>query len=672
MISPKSAELVMETARIEDIVGDYVTLKKSGSSLKGLCPFHNEKTPSFIVSPAKNIFKCFGCSKGGSPVNFIMEHERLSFPEAIRYLATKYNIEVEELHTSDEQKKERQLYESLYLINQYAKSFYQDQLFNTDIGKSVGLNYFKNRGFREDTINKFGLGFAPNAKNAFVKVALEKGYEKEYLEMLGLMSKTSGGDFFRNRVLFAIHNLSGKVIGFGGRTLSNDKKSPKYINSPETEIYTKNKVLYGAFYAKTAIRKQDECILVEGYTDVISLHQAGIENVVASSGTSLTSGQINLIKRFTPNIKILYDGDAAGIKAALRGLDMVLEQNMNVKVVLLPEGEDPDGYLNKVGTTAFKEYIDKNANDFILFKTNLLLKESSNDPVKKSGLLKEIVRSIALIPDPLKRSVYIKECALLLDVQEQLLVNASNKSVSEHLNNRRKQKESEDRRNQAKRTAAQNAPFPSLEPGYAAKPPIHDFTNPFPQPAKGANSGDEFQEKGLARILINYGGEMFDEEEKLSVAGYILLNIEDVLDEFENPLYSKLVNHCLEMLVANKPFSKSYFIHHPDEEIRNMAVDLMSDPYEYSPNWKEMWEIELQTQPDVEQNYFRDAIYNVDCLKKKKIGKRIENNSKELKIAQEKKDEEQMMILMKVHIKLKELHQHYTQKTGTVVLKPKR
>ena len=428
MISQKSVQEIIETAKIEDVVQDFVSLKRRGVNLIGLCPFHNEKTPSFTVSPAKNIFKCFGCGQAGNPVGFLMEHENYSFPEALRWLAAKYGIEIEETETTQEAREEQQLFDSLYLVNQFARDYYQDQLFNTDLGKSVGLGYFKRRGFREETIKKFGLGYAPAGRDLFTRQAVGKGYNIELLRKLGLTTQYDR-DFFRGRVMFTIHNLSGKVIGFGGRILQKDVKAPKYINSPETEIYNKSKVLYGAYFAKKSIRKEGECILVEGYTDVISLHQAGIENVVASSGTSLTVEQIRLIKRYTPNVKIIYDGDIAGVKAALRGLDLVLEQGMNVKVVLLPEGEDPDSYLQSVGATAFKEYIDQQAQDFILFKAKVLLKEAGDDPVKKAGVIKDIVDSIAKIPDPIIRGLFVRECAKVVGVEEELLVAETNKRV---------------------------------------------------------------------------------------------------------------------------------------------------------------------------------------------------------------------------------------------------
>lgn len=434
MIPQKTVQEIMEAAKIEDVVQDYVNLKRRGANMIGLCPFHNEKTPSFTVSPTKNLFKCFGCGKGGDPTRFIMEHEHLGFPDALKQIARKYRIEIEEVELTPEMAAEQQERDSLFIVNEFAKSFYHDQLLNTDIGKSVGLSYFKARGYREETIKKFGLGFAPNQRDELTKKANQMGYKPEYLDRLGLTK--NGRDFFWNRVMFTIHNLTGKPIAFAGRILQKDAKAPKYINSPETEIYVKNKILYGSYFAKAQIRKLDECILVEGYTDVISLHQAGIENVVASSGTSLTEGQILLIKRFTPNITILYDGDAAGIKAALRGLDLVLEKDMNVKVVLLPEGEDPDSYLQNVGAAAFKEYMASQAKDFILFKTDLLLSEVGSDPVKRAGLVRDIVESIARVPDPFKRAFYIKECARIMELEEEVLIVETNKVVKKILQKR--------------------------------------------------------------------------------------------------------------------------------------------------------------------------------------------------------------------------------------------
>ena len=583
MISEKSVQEIIEAAKVEEVIQDYVNLKRRGVNMIGLCPFHNEKTPSFTVSPSKNIYKCFGCGKGGNAVQFLMDHDNMTFPEALRHLAKKFNIEIEETETTQEAIAERQYFDSLYLVNQYAKDFYKDQLLHTDKGKSIGLSYFKDRGFSDEIIQKFDLGFAPYTKDVFTQKAIGAGYDAELLKKLGLTTQYNS-DFFRDRVMFTIHNLSGKVLGFGGRTLHKDKKIPKYINSPETEIYTKNKVLYGAYFAKSAIRQEDECILVEGYTDVISLHQAGIENVVASSGTSLTEGQIRLIKRYTPNVKILYDGDLAGVKAALRGLDLVLEQDLNVKVVLLPDGEDPDSYLKKIGETAFKEYLNENAQDFIMFKADLLIAEANNDPIKKSALIKDIVSSIALIPDPLKRAIYTKECSKRFEVSEQILVGETNKIVGKRLSKRRDKA--------AKARPTSDPSFPTQE-YYVGEEPVYqeDLQAPI-EATPQRQTGDEFQEKDIVRILVAGGDKIFDKEEKITVAHYILSNIEDVIDDFDHPLYQRVLKYGMELLAEGKEVHPNVFLNHIDMDISQLAVDCISSPYEYSENWeKEMGNI---------------------------------------------------------------------------------
>ncbi|MCB9040708.1 MAG: DNA primase [Lewinellaceae bacterium] len=648
MIKPKSVEEVIETAKVEEVIQDYVNLKRRGVNMIGLCPFHAEKTPSFTVSPSKGFYKCFGCGKGGDAVNFLMELEQMDFPEAIRHLARKYGIQLEETEVSQEVREEQQYQESLYLVNEYAKQYYQDQLFLTDVGKSVGLSYFKERGFREEVIKKFGLGFAPDKTDAFTVKATHDGYKLDLLKKLGLASQY-GRDFFRNRVMFAIHNLSGKVIGFGGRILVKDVKAPKYVNTPETDVYNKSKVLYGAFFAKRAIRKEDECIMVEGYTDVLSLHQAGIENVVASSGTSLTIEQIRLVKRYTENIKILYDGDPAGIKAALRGMGMVLEEGLNVKIVLLPQGEDPDSYLKAVGTEAFREYITQEAKDFIMFQAGLLQEEAAGDPVKKTKLIKDIVDSIARIPDPLKRSLYVRECARIMEVEEQLLVNEANKVVAHRF--RKGQQEEERAR---------------LKEG--APQPDEVFTTPPPLPReKQAPAGDEFQEKDIIRILIAGGGEVFDKEENITVAQYILSNIEDVLDTFDFPLYGQLAKKCHERLLANEPVNTDYFLNHPDEEIRQMAINMLSSPYEYSENWEKRWDIFLSSQKMPDENFERDSTQALKRFKLRKLNKMIRQNAEKIKQLFEQKSED-YIIYLKLDQKLKGMRNELAEELGTVVL----
>ncbi|MEM6380794.1 MAG: DNA primase, partial [Bacteroidota bacterium] len=531
-------------------------------------PFHNEKTPSFVVSPTKNIFKCFGCGEAGGPVQFLMKHEHMSFPEAIRHLAKRYKIELEETQLSEEAREEQQKMDSLYLVNQFALDYFQDQLFNTNLGKSVGLSYFKKRGFTEETIKKFGLGYTQKKKDAFTQHAITHGYNKKLLKELGLTTQYDA-DFFRDRVMFTIRNLSGKVIAFAGRIMQKDIKAPKYINSPETDIYYKSKVLYGMFLAKGPIRKADECIMVEGYTDVISLHQGGIENVVASSGTSLTVDQIRLVKRYTPNIKILYDGDAAGVKAALRGLDLVLEQDMNVKIVLLPDGEDPDSYLKRVGSDEFKQYIEEKAQDFIFFKSEILIKESERDPIKKSNAIKDIVASIAKIPDTLKRSIYIRECAKITELDEQVLVDEVNKQLGIAIKKRKEQKERNQRREQQQ---------PNYNNDRIAGAPVAPPSQVPVQPTVPKMQGDQFQEQDIIRILLNGGHTYFDEDKGITIAQFIMSNIDDVLEDFDHPVFKKILNIYQASLQKHQTPNPNFFINHEDEAIRDLTLNLMSTP----------------------------------------------------------------------------------------------
>jgi len=641
MISQKTIQEIRDTAKIEDVIGDYVTLKKRGVNLLGLCPFHNEKTPSFTVSPAKNIYKCFGCGESGGAINFIMEHEGMTYPQALRHLADKYGIEMDETKPSAEAIQERQMMDSLYLINERTQQFFAQQLFETESGKNIGLSYFKERGFNEDTIKKFGLGYAPTGFKTFTDKAVKEGYKLELLQKAGVTSQ-KGYDFFRDRMMFVIHNLTGKVIGFGGRTLSKDKKSPKYINTPESEIYVKNKSLYGIYFAKTAIRRADECILVEGYTDVISLHQSGIENVVASSGTSLTVGQIGMIKRYTPNIKILYDGDPAGIKAAMRGLDMVLEQDMNVKIVLLPTGEDPDSYLRQLGADAFKEYISQNANDFILFKTNLLLEESEGDPVKKAGLIKDIVESISKVRDPIKRSVYIKECAVRVDISEQVLITEVNKIIHRDLRKREQQA--------AARQATDDAPPPHTAAD--APPEEAAIIGEAPLP-KSRELTDEFQEKDIVRLIVEFGDRILEGE--ITVAAHVLANIEDVMDEFDDKLCGEIIAEAYDLIRNEQIIKPSYFISHQNPDIAKLAISLTHLPHVYSPNWEEKLGHPLQTQSMPNENYAMDVKGSIKMFVFKKINKMITKNALKIKDLQENKKYDEIDYLMKLQMKLKHI-----------------
>ncbi len=423
MISKNTIDKVYDQMRVEEVIGDFVQLKRAGSNYKGLSPFSNERTPSFMVSPVKQIWKDFSSGKGGNAIAFLMEHEHFTYPEAIRYLAKKYHIEIEENEQSTEEKAQADERESLYIVSEYAQQYFQDTLFNTEAGKAIGMTYFKERGFTEETIQKFRLGFSPDEWTAFTDNALAKGYQLEFLEKTGLTIVNGDRKFdrFKGRVMFPIHSMSGRVLGFGGRILTNDKKQAKYLNSPESEIYHKSKVLYGIFFAKQAIAKADNCYLVEGYTDVIQMHQKGIENVVASSGTALTQDQIRLIHRLTPNITVLYDGDAAGLRASIRGVDLILEQGMNVKVCTFPDGDDPDSFARKTAYEDLVLYLENNATDFIRFKASLLMQEAQNDPIKKAETIRDMVESISKIPDLIKREVYVRECASIMDISEQVL-----------------------------------------------------------------------------------------------------------------------------------------------------------------------------------------------------------------------------------------------------------
>ncbi len=691
MILEKTIQEIKDTARVEDVISEYVNLKRRGVNLIGLCPFHNEKTPSFVVSPTKNIYKCFGCGQAGDPVKFLMEHDHFTYPEALRHLAAKYGIQIEEKEVSPEMRARLQVADSLFLVNQFALEFFQNQLLNTDIGKSVGLSYFKKRGFREETIKKFGLGYAPDAKDRLTLTAQQQSYDIELMKRLGLTSRY-GSDFFRNRVMFPIHNLSGKVIAFAGRIMAKDVKAPKYVNSPETEVYHKSKILYAANFAKASIRKLDECILVEGYTDVISLHQEGIENVVASSGTSLTTDQIRLIKRYTPNVKILFDGDNAGIKAALRGVDMLLKDDLNIKIVILPDGEDPDSYLNKVGVTAFKEYITSQAKDFILFKAKWLLEQTENDPVGRSGVIREIVASIGLIPDPIKRSVFLKECAQLFNVDEKLLINETNKSVSTRIKTERKRAEVEARRIQREKIRQQtNNDFPTTPPATAdgsfpdSEPPLTEDGFPVSepplidgQPAEGFPQddfiqernvvvGNEFQEKDIVRILIDFGDKELSNEETPTVAHYILSNIEDVIDDFDNALYLSIIKDVQRMLKEAKPFDSSYFINHPNEKIGTLAINLLTSPHEYSENWAKK-EVFLD-QKDPSENFMKDSEASLMRFRLQKVTKICENNKEKIKELTKKGEMDEVITFMKVQQKLLTVRNELAHKLGTVIVK---
>ncbi|MEQ8904384.1 DNA primase [Ekhidna sp.] len=609
MIHPSTIEEIKNRIDIVEVVGDFVTLKRSGSSYKALSPFTNEKTPSFYVVPSKGIFKDFSSGKGGDAITFVMEVDGLSYVEALKYLAGKYGIEIKEEEQSDEAQQAQNKRESLYIVLNFASEYFQRVLHTSDEGKSIGLSYFKERGFTEETIKKFELGYSKELWDGLLNEATQKGYNKELLAEAGLVIDKEGKNYdrFRSRVIFPIHNVSGKTIAFGGRKLSSTDKSAKYINSPETELYHKSKVLYGMFQGKNSIRKEDNCYLVEGYTDVISMHQAGIENVVASSGTALTEDQVKLIRRYTENVTVIFDGDQAGIKASMRGIDLLLEGDLNVKAVALPEGEDPDSYAKQLGASGFREYVGEEAQDIIRFKTKVLLDETGNDPVKKAGVIKDIVSSITKINDPVKRTVYIKECSDLLGIAESVLVAEQNKILIQN------------RRNKGR-----------------DEPPIQEEMPPFPMEQEDLidklDIGKiiEYQERESIRVLVNYGKSKIQtrEMQDQNLIDYFLNEADEI--QFTNETYRRIVDVFREKLNEGEVIDGEYLLNHDDEEIRKTVIDLSADKYEISENWSEKYKIHVPR----ETEFLRDVTYtNVLRLKFRIVQQLIQEETEKLKHA---------------------------------------
>jgi DNA primase len=649
LISKQTIARILEEARIEEVVGEFVKLKKSGQNYKGLSPFTNERNPSFYVSPAKGIFKCFSSGKGGNAVNFLMEHEHFTYPEALLYLAKKYGIQVEEDAIAPEDIQADNERETLFQVTAFAMNFFMESLHETEAGKAIGLEYFKNRDLNTDSIKKFQLGYSPESWDAFTKHALENGYKLEYLEKTGLtiIKEARSYDRFRGRVMFPIHNISGRILGFGGRTLLKDDNVPKYVNSPESEIYNKSQTLYGLYFAKGAIIRQDNCYLVEGYTDVISMHQAGIENVVASSGTSLTEEQIRLIKRYTPNVTILYDGDPAGIKASFRGIDMVLEQGMNVRIVLFPDGEDPDSYARKHRRAEVEELITTGAQDFIRFKTSLLLKESAGDPIKRAGLIKEIVGSISLIPDPIYRSVYIKECSTLMEVQEQMLMSSLNKLLYQ-----RNRKEAE------QAAVQQDVEYQEM---------------PAAQQVDQDTAGTEYQERDLIRIMLmyaNYEIEVDEEDEngqlvkhRIPVSKYIIDEIYRDEMSFNNPVYQKIFDEFDQAVKRGDEPDEQLFIRYTEDMTLGSAViDLLSNPYELSENW-----LRNKVQVVSEKDHLLQAVENtLLSFKAKTVERLIGDILREMK---ETNNEEDIMILQSRQKALKDISRKINSRLGRIIIR---
>ncbi len=582
MIDRNTIEQIMDAAKIEEVVSDFVALRRRGVNMIGLCPFHNEKTPSFTVSPAKNLYKCFGCGKGGKPVHFIMEHEQMSYPDALRYLAKKYHIEIKERELTDEERQAQNIRESMFVINEYAQQFFVDTLHTTQEGEAIGLGYLHRRGLRSETIKKFGLGYSPEKRDTFATTAVKNGYNAELIAKTGVCYSTEDGrlvDRFWGRVIFPVHTISGKVVAFGGRILQNNPKAAKYVNSPESEIYHKSDHLYGLYFAKQAIMQHDRCILVEGYLDVISMHQSGIQNVVASSGTSLTTGQIRLIHRFTNNITLLYDGDKAGIKASLRGIDMLLEEGININVVLLPDGEDPDSYAQSHSTEEFEEYLKRNSVDFIQFKTNLLMDEVGDDPIRRAGLIGDIVKSIAVIPNDILRSEYIKRCSDMLKVSEQLLVSETAKIRMKRAEERQKNLQTTNSGNQ--QTATPQQEENSLQQSIVDESQKNPLYN---------------KERAITQYILRNGGKMLTvPEDKVtgtpsfneSVISHLHFSFQGDGIEFTHPLYKKIFAEAAEHSNELNFSPEEHFQTHPDAEISTLAAELCGDRYMLSKMFSE-------------------------------------------------------------------------------------
>lgn len=604
MISKQTIDRVFETARVEEVIGEFVNLKKAGSNFKGLSPFTDEKTPSFMVSPVKQIWKDFSTGKGGNAISFLMEHEHYSYPEAIKYLAKKYNIEIEETEQTDEQKQQLNERESMFLVSKFAKEYFHDLMLNTQQGKAIGLSYFKERGFRDDIIEKFDLGYAKDEWDNFTKAALKKGYDLKYLEATGLtiVKENKQFDRFKGRVLFPIHSMSGRILGFGGRILTNDKKAAKYLNSPESDIYHKSKILYGIYQAKKEIAKEDNCFLVEGYTDVISFHQSGIENVVASSGTALTPDQIRLIRRLTQNITVLFDGDAAGLRASIRGIDLILEQGMNVKIITFPEGEDPDSFAKSHSDTELREYLENTAQDFINFKVSLLMQDAQNDPVKKAGLIRDIVISISKIPDIIQREVYVQECARIMEISERVLFS----ELAQIL----------------KKAGGSSAKFTQKK--------AESFQVVKEEPKSLPKTDTLYLlEKEIIRILLLFGNEEVDfintieiedengrvtEEQETyssSISKELYLNLQEDEIEFTNDIFKTVYYELIHQVNQKEKIEIDYFVNHQDSIIASEVTGILMDEEKYSLSDWERKDIFVTETKKVLPKLVTDAILNL-------------------------------------------------------------
>lgn len=640
MISPNTIQQITSRIDIIEIVGEFVKLKKRGANYLGNCPFHNEKSPSFTVSPSKEIYKCFGCGKSGNAVGFLMEHEKYSYVEALKWLAKKYNIDVEETELSPEVKQQQQVAESLFIINNFAQKHFTHNLFSTDEGNDVALSYLKQRGFREEILQKFQVGYNLDQRDDLTRQALKNQYNIEYLQKSGLISLRNEVpvDNYRGRIIFPVHNTTGKIIGFGARVIKTSDRAPKYINTPENELYVKSKILYGTYFARQSIDKLDECLLVEGYTDVVSLHQAGIENVVASGGTSLTVDQLRLIRKYTNNLTIIYDGDSAGIKAALRGLDMALEEGLNVRLVLIPDNEDPDSYVNKVGVTEFRRFVETNKKDFVLFQMEVMLKDAGSDTSKKAAVVNQVAETLSKInkaEDFTKQQDYIRQCSAFLKIDEGGLNNLVNKYKRDKVEKEEKKQHFE------------SSSF-KVEKDENATDDIIDLIY-----------NDDLQEKNVLRVLLEYGLLPWDEEK--TMADYIFAELD--FFHFDNPeLEHTLEVYRLQYQNGLQPTGKS-LLYHEDAKIRQIVTNIDIQPYELSPNWDKVLEGLNITNRDVSR---QDVIMSTNYFKLRKIKKMFEENQRDMERATQY---DEQLSLIRIHQQLKEEEQKITNLLGTVILK---
>ncbi|MFY8090372.1 MAG: DNA primase [Chitinophagaceae bacterium] len=645
MITPASIEQIKNRIDIIDVVGEYVKLKKRGVNYIGNCPFHNEKSPSFTVSPAKEIYKCFGCGKSGNSITFLMEHDKLSYVEALKWLAKRYNIEIEETELTPEQKVQQQTGDSLYIINSFAQQFFTNYLWEQEEGKTHALSYLKERGFRDEIIKKFQLGYNSQEKNLLATALIKQQFNKEIFPKTGLVVQRNDdewSDNYRGRIIFPIHNNTGKIIGFGARIIGKNDKAPKYINTPENDIYSKSKVLYGSYFAKQAIDKANECLLVEGYTDVISLHQAGIENVVASGGTSLTQEQLRIIKKYTNNLTIIYDGDAAGVKAALRGLDMAVEEGLQVRLVLIPDNEDPDSYVNKIGTTAFNEFVKTNKKDFIIFKLEIMLKDAGNDIQLKNDAVNNIAETLSKlnrVEDFTKQQAYIKQCSQLLKIDEGGLIQLVNKYKRDKVEKELKKQNTNN--------------VDDILPQYNETDVEQNFENNY------VTNTDELHEKNVIRVLLEHGLKTWNAN--TLIASHIFEDLDAFA--FDNPLLTKIYNTYKEKYYNNEQPTIKIFTHSEDKEIANLATSITMFPHELSSNWDNVVEGLNITTRDIS---LQDVNMSLNYFKLRKIKKMFDENQAELETA---KTFEEQKTLIEVHKHLKEIEREITKQLGTVIFK---